>query len=322
MQQQPNDPLGRYDPGPVDMENITHHGFHLSKSDVVDWDRVTGPITDHDWQMILRAHTNKNPGLSGFKMCTLRHLPQGIEKLYRTIVDVMWTRAIMPADQLIDLVALIPKPNGDQRGIVQKEELIKAIDKLLAFRITRSMKPGHKLEELLSAINKAYKRGYSTLDILHPHAIILDHAKQYGNPLTVTQLDLSKHFDTLQMDIVEPILRNKGASQHLIHLIREMQSGADIVFDTPVGRTLKMTRKQGIPQGMALTCALALFQQEPALRALEHAIASPPAEIKTYFAHDSNAPSNANTESIRAVGAAVPSEVWEAANEAEGKVFK
>lgn len=181
----------------------------------------------------------------------------------------MWRTQTVPSALLRTKLILLPKPTGGERGISLMEEMVKALDALLYRRIMHAVKADKLMSDFLSPANRAYKRGTSCSDILLAHSCIKEDAVHGKSPLVTMMMDLAKFFDTVQLDVVEAVLRIKKAPDKVIAMIRALYHESDITVHCQYGATAPIRRSIGIHQGSALSCLLCLLALEPYLRYME-----------------------------------------------------
>jgi hypothetical protein len=241
----------------------THDAVKTCKSSCVEWDLVVKRITDGEHETMERSRANKRPGKSGFKHATLQFFPSRIRQLFRDIIQIMWLRQLL-TEELVDvLLKLLPKPNGDMRGISLIEEITKNLEWILAKRIVACIKKPYKLEDVFSGLNRAYSKGRSTTDVLYAHAMVLQNAVMTGNPLVVCMWDLAKCYDTIQVDVVDMLLGQMNAPRKVRRFLRALFQNSKLTLSTGYQDSRALVRKIGIHQGSSLSCILLLIALEP-----------------------------------------------------------
>eukprot|EP01032_Pedospumella_encystans_P008591 gene8591-10178_t len=251
-------------------EVLLYDAMQKCRSNVVNWEAVMAPISDDDFTRMFDARWGRAPGITGMKMCAMQFMPAPVQSCLRSLLQCMWCLQIIPVSLKTTLLALLEKPNGGQRGISLMEEMLMALDSLLAERIKSCLLPGYSIDHLLSPLNKAYKPGKSISDIIHAHALTLEDAVIRRLPLVCAMTDLSKFYDTIQMAVIEVVLRLKGCTQRVISIIRAMYTGSLMRVLTHFCLTETFARARGLHQGSPLSCVLCLLFLEPYLRALEN----------------------------------------------------
>ena len=136
----------------------------------------------------------KAAGESDFKIGTLPSLPDCASETIKSLLQTMWKLAIIPGNLVSTILVLVPKPTGGLRGISLMEEMLKVLDSLLLHRMNNGLLPGRHLGEFISDLNRAYKKGMSTSDILHQHCLTLEDAMATNNDLLYLQSDLEIFF--------------------------------------------------------------------------------------------------------------------------------
>jgi hypothetical protein len=275
-------------------ERVAYEGFRQANSNCLNWAAITGPITEADFEAMERMRRGQAPGKSGFKMSAMQYFPAELRAPLRAILQCMWARQLLPEELLRVVLITLPKPDGGERGISLMEEIVKAVEQLLAHRMLNSLSPGHTLRDFLSDHNKAYKTGGACADILHAHALALQHADAEGNPMTCLMTDLAKFYDTVQTDILEVVLQGKGAPASVLNLVRAMYHGSTLTVATQYGDCEPIARKIGIHQGSAFSCLACLLVLEPF-----HRLQEGMAQEKAYVVA---LPGAAGTVSIQAAG--------------------
>eukprot|EP01032_Pedospumella_encystans_P017351 gene17351-19774_t len=165
-----------------DEERIAYNAFQQTRSSSHDWDKIQAPLNTQELSYIFRARRGQAPGSSGIKLATIQYLHPSIEKAI----------------------------SGGSRGISLMEEIVKALEHVLARRLVTDFLQGKGIDDFLSPLNRAYK-----------------HNMGY----------LAKFFDTVQLDVVESVLRLKGATDPIIAMVRAMYHKSQLKIATQFGDT-------------------------------------------------------------------------------------
>jgi hypothetical protein len=242
---------------------LTHEAVDACKSNLVNWVEVMKNILEEEFETMERSRASKSPGMSGFKHATIQFFPDDLKQLLRDLLQLIWKRQLVTELMVHVQLKLIPKPNGDQRGISLIEKITKNLEWVMAKRIIENIREPYKVDDVFSGLNRAYTKGRSTIDVLYSHAMVTQDAILTRNPLLVCMWDLAKCYDTIQIDLVEMVLGQMNAPRSVRRFLRALFKDSMITLSTQYQNAEPLRRAIGIHQGSSLSCLLLLIALEP-----------------------------------------------------------
>jgi hypothetical protein len=147
---------------------LAHDAVDACKSNMINWTGVMKIILEEEFEIMERSRASKSPGRSGFKHAAIQFFPNELRQLLRDLLQLIWKRQLVTELIMVHVqLKLIPKPNGDQRGISLIEEITQNLEWVMAKRIIENINKPYKVDDVFSGLNRAYTKGRSTIDVLY-----------------------------------------------------------------------------------------------------------------------------------------------------------
>jgi hypothetical protein len=209
-------------------------------------------------QEIIRAlkklKLGRAPGASGIRVEHLRTWMSGATRAKDQIYVGEWamiTKLIqmafigedIPSAFFVGILVLLPKPDGDFRGIALLEVIYKLISSIINQRLAKGLNT--KLHDAIHGFRSGRGTGTATIEA----KLLMQLAQRANKPLHMIFMDLKKAYDTLDRDRTMKILQGYGVGENIRRIIGEIWNGDTMVTKQSgfFGKPFRATR--GVRQG-------------------------------------------------------------------------
>ena len=217
-----------------------------------------------------RSSAHTAPGRSQFKMCVVQHCGQDAKAAMVAIVNAMLRTQLVP--QVLKEAQLIwtSKHNGGVRGISLLEEIMKALEAIVANRIEAAM-ASLPLGAVLSSSNVGFQKGRGAELVLAVVQDFLDQAREQGQPpMSLLPWDVRSFFDEIDVAVPDAVMQSRGLPEDAAGLLVELHTaGATLRALTPWGCTPPVLRRTGVHQGGCSAPLLSRFAGEIIARSVD-----------------------------------------------------
>ena len=159
------------------------------------------------------------------------------------LIETAFKGEDIPAAFVTGILVLLPKPDGDYRGIALLEVIYKLISSIINRRLVKAL--SQKLHDGIHGFRTSRGTGTAIMET----KLLMQLAQRSNKPLHMIFLDLKKAYDTLDRDRTMKILEGYGIGENVRWIIQMIWQGDTMVPKQAgfFGRPFRATR--GVRQG-------------------------------------------------------------------------
>jgi hypothetical protein len=185
-------------------------------------------------EALKRIRLGKAPGATGIRIEHLRKWMAGATKakdptyvgewaMVIKLVEMAFTGEEIPSAFVVGILVLLPKPDGDFRGIALLEVLYKLISSIINRRLANTLNT--RFHDGIHGFRESRGTGTATIEA----KLLMQLAARTNKPLHMIFMDLKKAYDTLDRDRTMKILEGYGVGANVRRIIREIWNGDTMV---------------------------------------------------------------------------------------------
>jgi hypothetical protein len=114
----------------------------------------------------------------------------------------------IPSAFVVGILVLLPKPDGDFRGIALLEVIYKLISSIINRRLAKAL--NNKFHDAIHGFREGRGTGTATIEA----KLLMQLAARSNKPLHMVFMDLKKAYDTLDRDRTMKILKGYGVGEN------------------------------------------------------------------------------------------------------------
>jgi hypothetical protein len=212
------------------------------------------PSVNEIMMALKKLRLGKAPGATGIRVEHLREWMSGATKIKEPkfvgewamvikLIEMAFTGEDIPSTFFVGILVLLPKGDGDYRGIALLEIIYKLISSIVNRRLAKSLTA--KLHDGIHGFRS--RRGTGTAII--ETKLLMQLAQRTNKPLHMIFLDLKKAYDTLDRDRTMKILEGYGVGDNVRRIIGKIWNGDTMVTKQAgfFGKPFRASR--GVRQG-------------------------------------------------------------------------
>jgi hypothetical protein len=196
-----------------------------------------------------KLQLGKAPGVTGLRVEHLREWMTGATKIkdpkfvgewamVLKLVEMAFNGEDIPSAFFVGILVLLPKGDGDYRGIALLEVVYKLISSIINRRLAKSFTA--KLHDGIHG----FRPGQGTGTAIIENKLLMQLAQCTNKPLHMIFLDLKKAYDTLDWDRTMKILEGYGVGENVRRIIGKIWNGDTMVTKQAgfVGKPFRASR--------------------------------------------------------------------------------
>ncbi|MCE2674445.1 MAG: hypothetical protein LW635_12790, partial [Microcystis sp. 53598_E5] len=227
------------------------------------------PVSLEELEHTLKSCEESAPGPDG--------IPYSIYKKFwpeiGTYLLEAWNQSVrdgvLPEDQRISCITLLPKANKDLERIENWRPItlsncdLKLFTKLLSNRVAKV------LDKLISPSQTAYVPGRVVHDNLRMFNFYKNYCKEHNIDALLISLDAKKAFDSVSHKYMHEVLKRYGFSDNFIELIKMLYKDLKASILVNGFKSVMINIERSVKQGDALSCAHFILCIDPLIRKIE-----------------------------------------------------
>lgn len=234
------------------IEPIVHTNFDVTE------EKYLAPLNIK--QMIEKIRQKKDSSAAGQNKLSYFHLKNINTNLLIKILEItnkVWKDEIIPEEWLLVKIIPILKPGKDKlkESSYRPIALINVNLKIINNEVKQRLNLFIEQHELLPSLSYGFRAGYSAINCVNHITSIITEAKRQKQKVATIFLDLTKAFDSVDVNILLKKLDNIKTPNKIISWLELYLKNRKIIMQTSQGDFTQNTNK-GLPQGCPLSPTL------------------------------------------------------------------
>ncbi len=230
---------------------------------------LDAPVSLDELERTLKGCEESAPGPDGISYMIYKRFWPEVGKFLLDSWNKSVSEGVLPEDQRISCITLLPKENKDLDKIENWRPItltncdLKIFTKLLANRVAGI------LDRVIAPSQTAYVPGRVVHDNLRMFNFYKNYCKEHNINALLVSLDAKKAFDSVSHKYLHEVLKRYGFSDSFIELIKLLYN--DLKANVMVNgfKSVLIRIERSVKQGDALSCALFILCIDPLIRKLE-----------------------------------------------------
>jgi hypothetical protein len=139
------------------------------------------------------------------------------------LIEMAFKGEDIPAAFITGILVLLPKPDGDYRGIALLEVIYKLISSIINRRLAKAL--SRKLHDGIHGFRTSRGTGTAIMET----KLLMQLTQRSNKPLHMIFLDLKKAYDTLDRNRTMKILEGYGVGENVRRIIQTIWQGDTMV---------------------------------------------------------------------------------------------